>query len=117
MSTRKQRGYDSQRIVADYLAAHGFPYALSTGAGRAGTDITGVLGVDFEVKARRGLDLPGLMRQLAQRAADGLLGVGVLRLDGMGPASIEDWPVVLTLADFVALIRAAGYGLPLEEEQ
>lgn len=115
MPTRKQRGYDTQRLVAAYLRAHGWPYAESAGAGRSGTDVTGVPGTDWEVKARRGLDLPALMRQLAERADDELLGIGVIRLDGMGPASIADWPCVLTLADLVALLRAAGYGLLPEE--
>lgn len=115
MPTRKQRGYDTQRLVAAYLQEHGWPYAESAGAGRSGTDVTGVPGIDFEVKARRALDLPGLMRQLAERADHGLLGVGVIRPDGMGPASIADWPCVITLADLVALLQAAGYGVLPEE--
>jgi hypothetical protein len=107
---RKHRGYQSQRLVADYLAANGFPHAEPVGAGRAGSDITGTIGIDWEIKARRGLDLPALLRQLDARADEGLLGIGVLRLDGQGPASIEQWPCIVTLADLVALLRAAGYG-------
>lgn len=107
---RKHRGYQTQKLVAEYLTANGFPHAEPVGAGRAGSDITGTVGIDWEIKARRGLDLPALLRQLDARAADGLLGVGVLRLDGQGPASIAQWPVILTLADLVALLRAAGYG-------
>jgi len=116
MSTRKQRGYDSQRLVANYLRDNGFPHAEPVGAGRTGSDVTGTVGIDWEVKARRGLDLPGLMRQLNERAADGVIGIGVLRLDGMGPASIATWPAVVCLADVVALLRAAGYGIPPEED-
>jgi hypothetical protein len=107
---RKHRGYQSQRLVAEYLAANGFPYAEPVGAGRTGSDITGTLGIDWEIKARRGLNLSALLKQLDERADHGLLGVGVLRLDGQGPASIGQWPAVLTLADLVALLRAAGYG-------
>ena len=107
---RKHRGYQSQRIVADWFRAHGWPYAEPVGAGRDGSDITGMLDIDVEVKARRGLDLPALLRQLDERAEVGRLGFGVLRLDGQGPASIADWPVVLRLDDFTALLRAAGYG-------
>ena len=110
--TRKQRGYDTQRLVANYLRGHGFPHAEPVGAGRSGTDVTGCPGLDFEVKARRGLDLPGLLRQLAERGDSDLLGVGVLRLDGQGPATVADWPVVLRLDDAVRLLRAAGYGDP-----
>ena len=109
---RKHRGYRSQRVVAEYLAANGFPYAESTGAGRSGTDITGVPGIDWEIKARRGLVITELIRQLDARAEDGKLGIGVIRPDGMGEASVHLWPAVLTLADLVALLRAVGYGLP-----
>jgi hypothetical protein len=104
------RGYESQRIVAKHFAANGWPYAEPVGAGRIGSDITGMPGLDVEVKARRGLDLPSLLRQLDDRAAHGNLGFGILRLDGQGPASIADWPVIIRLDDFTALLRAAGYG-------
>jgi hypothetical protein len=113
---RKHRGYASQRIVSDYFAANGWPYAEPVGAGRDGSDVTGMPGLDVEVKARRGLDLPALLRQLDDRAQQGRLGFGVLRLDGQGPASIEAWPVVIRLDDFTALLRAAGYGT-LEEQK
>ena len=113
---RKHRGYESQRIVARYLEDNGFPYAESTGAGRAGTDITCTPGIDWEVKARRGLVISELVRQLNNRAEEGLLGVGVIRPDGMGETTIAMWPAVICLADLVALLRAAGYGLPPEEE-
>ena len=107
---RKHRGYQSQTIVAQWFRDSGWPYAEPVGAGRDGTDVTGMPGLDVEVKARRGLDLPALLRQLDERAEYGRLGFGVLRLDGQGPASISGWPVVLRLDDFTALLRAAGYG-------
>ena len=50
--SRKQRGYDSQRIVADFLKANGWPYAEPVGAGRPGSDVTGVVGVDIEVRSQ-----------------------------------------------------------------
>ena len=54
--SRKHRGYNSQRIVADYFTVNGWTYAEPVGAGRAGSDITGMPGIDIEVKARRGFD-------------------------------------------------------------
>ena len=99
---RKHRGYDSQRIVANYLASRGWPHALSAGAGRAGSDVTGVP-FDVEVKARRGFPAAAAMRQLAERATD-RLGFAVLRLDGQGPQSIADWPCVIRLADLTDLL-------------
>lgn len=108
---RKHRGYQSQSIVAAYLAEHGFPFAMSTGAGRAGTDVTGTPALSWEVKARRGLNLGADLRQAAGHGGD--LGILVVRLDGQGPASIADWPMVMRLGDGVPLLRQAGYGQPL----
>ena len=112
---RKHRGYRSQRVVAERFAANGFPHAEPVGAGRAGSDIVGLVGIDVEVKARRDLNLVGLMKQLDARAKDGVLGVGVVRPDGMGETSVGMWPAVMCLDDLIALLRAAGYGTPVEE--
>ena len=109
MSSRKQRGRASERIVAEYFKAHGWPYAEPVGAGRSGSDVTGVVGCDIEVKARRNLDLTGTLRQLSDRASDGVLGFAVMRPDGFGPARIGEWPVVLPLAVMLQLLREAGY--------
>ena len=114
--SRKHRGYRTQRVVSERFAANGFPHAEPVGAGRAGTDILGLVGIDVEVKARRDLNLVGLMKQLNARAQDGVLGVGVIRPDGMGETSVGMWPAVICLDDLIALLRAAGYGQPPEGE-
>ena len=36
----------TQKLVAEYLAAHGWPFAESTGAARQGSDITGTPDLD-----------------------------------------------------------------------
>ena len=110
--TRKHRGYKSQDIVAKHLQKNGFPWAESTGAGRTGSDVTGVVGIDIEVKARRGLVIAEAMRQLHKRRLEGKIGAAVLRLDGQGPAAIEEWPVLLSFQTWIELIRDAGYGDP-----
>ena len=112
---RKHRGYRTQRVAAEHFAANGFPHAEPVGAGRAGSDIVGLVGIDVEVKARRDLNLVGLMKQLDARAKDGVLGIGVVRPDGMGETTVGMWPAVMCLDDLIALLRAAGYGTPLEE--
>lgn len=106
--SRKHRGYRTQKVVAEYLQANGFPYAESTGAGRSGTDVTGIVGVDIEVKARTGLDLPALMRQMKDRAEDDILGIGVLRLNGQGENAAE-YVAVLRFEDLVMLLRDSRY--------
>ena len=80
--SRKHRGYATQRIVAEYLQSQGWDNALPVGAGRDGSDITGIKGLDIEIKARTKLDLAGTMRQLQERSKDTGLGIGVLRLNG-----------------------------------
>jgi len=112
---RKHRGYRTQRVVAERFADNGFQHAEPVGAGRAGSDIVGLVGIDVEVKARRDLNLVGLMKQLDARAKDGVLGIGVVRPDGMGETSVGMWPAVMCLDDLIALLRAAGYGTRLEE--
>ena len=49
--SRKYRGYDTEKLVSRYLKQW-WPFALPTGAGRSGSDVTGVPYIDFEVKAR-----------------------------------------------------------------
>lgn len=107
MTTRKSRGYQTQALVAEALATV-WPYATSAGAGRPGTDVLGVP-FDVEVKARRGLVMAELLAQLKARKQDNRLGVGVIRLDGQGPASLADWPVVMRFEDALDLL-AYRYG-------
>lgn len=107
--SRKHRGYATQRIVAEYLQAQGWQHALPVGAGRDGSDITGITGLDIEIKARTKLDLAGLMRQLSERKQNTGMGVGVLRLNGQGEKSVEQFVAVLTLADLVYLLKSSGY--------
>lgn len=106
---RKHRGYATQRIVADYLRENGWPYAEPVGAGRPGSDVTGIAGIDLEIKARRGLDLTGTLTQQAERATEGVIPLAVIRPDGYGPARIAQWPVVMPLAVAVQLLKEAGY--------
>jgi hypothetical protein len=107
--SRKHRGYATQRIVAEYLKEQGWQHALPVGAGRDGSDVTGIPNLDIEIKARTNLDLSGLMRQLSERKKSTGLGVGVLRLNGQGEKSVEQFVAVLTLADLAYLLKASGY--------
>jgi hypothetical protein len=113
--SRKHRGYRSQKVVAEYLAKNGFPYAESTGAGRSGTDVTGTVGIDWEVKARKDFSPGAVIKQLKERHNGKDLPVAVLRLNGQGEQSITEWVTLLRLEDFVNLLREAGYGEPKNE--
>ena len=107
--SRKHRGYATQRILAQYLRENGFDHAQPVGAGRAGSDITGTEGVDWEVKARAKFDPKGTMNQLAERKQLDQLPIAVLRLNGQGEASVGNWCAILTLADLVDLLKRLGY--------
>lgn len=115
MSIAKQRGAEAQRLVAGFFARNGWPYATDAGAGRNGSDILGVHGLEIEVKARRDFDPGAWIRQAQKQVAlHGGLPAVVLRPYGMGSKSVGDFPVILRLADFVALLHKADYGEPLE---
>lgn len=111
-NSRVQRGRESEAVVADYLRDHGFPHAERVAASLKGADVTGTPGLAVEVKSRYALDLGAWMKQAAKREGLPLL---VVRLNGMGPATIENWPLVLPFGQAVELLRNAGYGTPVED--
>ena len=98
------------QLVVTQAVRRIWPHAESAGAGRPGPDLLGTPGVDVEVAARRGLPIVEKMKQLRGRATDGVVGAVVLRPDGMGEASVDDWPVFMRLADWLDVMAAAGYG-------
>lgn len=110
--SRKHRGYRSQKVLAMYLAENGFPFAESTGAGRSGSDITGCVGIDWEVKARTGFNPAAVIAQMKERNNGKDIQLAVLRLNGQGEKSVGDWVALTRLETLVELLREAGYGDP-----
>lgn len=110
---RKHRGYESQKWAAEWFQEHGWPFAESAGAGRPGVDVTGMPGVAVEVKARRGFNLTGWLKQAASERRKGL-PVVIVRPDGYGKARLHQWGAVLTLEDLTTLLHQAGYGTPYD---
>ena len=49
-SSRKSRGAETQRLVAAYWGANGWPYCTDAGAGRSGNDLINVPGIKAEIK-------------------------------------------------------------------
>lgn len=109
---RKERGRQTEHLVARAFAEDGWPYAEATGAGSPGRDIKGVLGVAVEVKARAGFEPMANLRQAVANAG-GDIPLVVMRPVGGGPSNIDDWPTFLTFGQARALLRLAGYGEPL----
>jgi hypothetical protein len=109
---RKSRGMKTQAIIAAWWRARGFPYATDAGAGRGGRDILNLIGLACEVKARAGFNPLAWIKQ-ARGTAAGDLPFVILRCNGQGEANVGEWPVIVPLEHFTALVRAAGYGDPL----
>lgn len=111
---RKRRGMRTQQLVAQHLAAHGWPFAESAGAGRQGADVTGTVDIAVEVKARTDLNPLAWIRQ-AESAAGGRLPFVVFRSNGQGE-DVEQFACLLRFSDLLPLLHAAGYGTaPLPE--
>lgn len=108
---RKERGRETEHLVARAFAADGWPHAEATGAGSPGRDIKGVFGVAPEVKARTGFEPLAAPRQ-AVRNAGGDVPVVIMRPNGSGPTTIDDWPAFLPFGVLRQLLRQAGYGNP-----
>jgi hypothetical protein len=109
-ASRRQRGREAEKIFADYLVRNGFKTAHVTSMAASGSDVLGVDGVDWEVKARRGLVISETMAQLRRRRRETGLGIGILRLDKQGEKAVGDWVAILTADDLIYLLKAAGYG-------
>jgi len=105
--SRKHRGMRSQKVVAEWFAQRGWPFAESTGAGRSGSDVTGMPGLAIEVKARRAFSPLAWLRQTEENAG---LPFVVFRCDGQGEANVGEWGVLMRLDAVTELLRAAGYG-------
>jgi hypothetical protein len=93
---------------------NGWPFATDAGAGRSGIDILGAPGLSIEVKARRDLDLPEWLRQAAKHAG---IPVVIHRPDGMGTTTVASWPMTFRAETGLWLLRTAGFGSPLTEEE
>ena len=112
---RKHRGMRSQKVVAEWFQKSGFPYAESAGAGRSGSDVIGVPGLKIEVKARNAFSPLAWLKQAKTAPGEGLPFV-VFRCDGQGEANVGEWAVLARLDDFTEVIRSAGFGDPVDND-
>jgi hypothetical protein len=106
---RRRRGRETELIFANYLKDNGWIYAEATSSSAAGTDIKGVIGVDWEMKARADFDPKAAMKQQAKRIKEGVIPIAVLRQNGQGEADVENWPAVVPVKIMIQLLKEAGY--------
>lgn len=106
--SRKYRGYKTEKLVADYFSKW-WPFALPTGAGRSGSDVTGVPYFDIEVKARSTFSPKAWIDQTEKRSTEnGDIPLVVSRLNGQGQ-DVGSYLAFMRLSDLVDLMRKAGY--------
>jgi hypothetical protein len=105
--SRKYRGFSTERTVAKYLSTWWAHADIGRGAGK---DITHVP-FDMEVKARSAFQPKAWIDQVTKRAAKSHdLPIVVLRLNGQGEGSPQDYLAFMRLGDLVDLLLKAGYG-------
>jgi hypothetical protein len=106
--SRKYRGYATEKLVAQFLTRW-WPHALPTGAGRSGSDVTGVPYIDLEVKARADFQPKPWIDQVSKRTeTSGALPVVVCRLNGQ-KTEVGNYLAFLRFSDLVDLLVKAGY--------
>jgi hypothetical protein len=112
--SRKYRGYATEKLVAQFLTKW-WPFALPNGAGRSGSDVTGVPYIDFEVKARADFQPKQWIDQVSKRTeTSGGLPVVVARLNGQG-VDVGNYLAFLRFSDLVDLLVRAGYAKHAKE--
>lgn len=105
-NARKARGMKTQALVAEDLKKDGlFPYATDAGAGRQGEDILNTDYVSIEVKARSGFEPVSALKQAETNAAEDEIPIVVLRMNGQGPANIDEWAAMVRWGDMKKLIQ------------
>lgn len=108
----KRKGDRWERAVVESLRRNGFPHAERSRAGylRDYGDVQGVVGVVVQAKdvttPRWSEWLAGLDEQVAAAGADH----GYLVVKRRGVPDADDGLAVMRHRDFLALLRAAGYG-------
>jgi hypothetical protein len=106
---RKRRGRETELIFANYLKKEGWLYAEASSSSAAGSDIKGVIGVDWELKARADFNPSSAMKQQSKRIKEGVIPIAVLRQNGQGESDIENWPACVPVSIMIKLLKEAGY--------
>lgn len=98
-NSRVTRGRRTQKLVADWLRAHGWPRAKEVWGSEPGRDIRYVRGHAIEVKARSNFDPQAWWRQAKKNAKKGERPCVIVRMNGQGEGAVDDYLVFRRLAD------------------
>lgn len=115
----KRKGDHAETTARDHYRRNGFPHTERTRAGytRDAADLHLCPGVVTQVKNCRVLRWDDWLTQLAQQRTEAKADVAWLTVKrpGMGDTRVGQWLAVMTINDFTALLRAAGYGQPPDD--
>jgi hypothetical protein len=107
----KAKGTAAESAVVATLVEQGWPHAerraLSGNTDKG--DVAGVIGVCIEVKSEASYDIPGWLRETATEKTNANADVGACWFKLRGKTNPRDWAVVMTGAQFIDLLREAGY--------
>lgn len=116
MSANKQKGTAAETAVVNVLRMNGFPLAERAPLYGAvdGGDITGTIGLAWEVRNRREIALQAWLKDSQSRAAARRADFGILvvKPQGSGYPSAGDWLAGMPLIELCDLLTKAGYGTP-----
>jgi hypothetical protein len=102
MGSRQRRGRESELIAERWFRDNGWSYATATPGSAGGVDLIHTDPFAVEVKATANLSIPAFIRQAARNTQPGQTPVLLLRLNGQGPESVENWPIVLPSLAYLA---------------
>ena len=106
----KRKGTAWESAIVTYLRTW-WPFterrALSGAADQG--DIAGIVGVCIEAKASTRWEIPAWLRELDVEIANSQADVGALWCKSINKAQVEDGFIVMRPAQFVALLKQAGY--------
>ena len=115
MSRAKAKGTRWESDIVAYLREHGFPHAERRAlSGRADKgDINAAPGLCIEAKSQSRYSLAEWVDEAAVEGRNAGADVTCVWAHRRGKASPAEGYVIVTGAQFVELLRAAGYGSPL----
>lgn len=117
MNRNGKKGYMGEMPVLKFLQDHGFyrAHRLRTQGAVDKGDIGGIDKVCIEIKNQSVYKFGEWMHELLREKNNSVANTGalVVKPKGVGEANVHQWWAVLTLEDYVDLLKASGYG-PLE---
>lgn len=111
-SPSKAKGSAFEREIVQYLRTNGWTGAERTRAGWQDDrgDIDGVIGVTFECKSRRSMELAEWIDELVVEMRNGGNHVGAVVHKRRGVTTPGSYYASMPLDVFITLLKEAGYG-------